>query len=216
MASRRRFLATGLFIGAAALVGPVGVRARAGQRLAPTPAQPTGPFYPVSLPAEHDADLVRVAGAPEAAGQIVHLLGTVRDVEGATISRARVEIWQCDANGRYHHPGDRGAATTDPGFQGFGVATTDSAGAYRFRTIQPVPYPGRTPHIHVMVSGAGIRRLVTQLYVVGAPDNARDGLFARLDPSAQARLLVGFEPASGLEPGALAGRFDIVVERADS
>lgn len=212
MLSRRRLIMTGWGVGVTTVLGAFSRPIRASQRLAPTPGQPSGPFYPTVVPSEHDNDLVQVAGAPEAAGQIVHVIGAVSDVEGAAIAGARVEIWQCDAHGVYHHIGDRRRGAADPGFQGYGLAVTDAGGGFRFRTIHPVPYPGRTPHIHVMVSGAGIHRLVTQLYVAGLPSNARDALFSRLDPDAQARLLVEFKPAPELEPGALAGRFDIVVE----
>lgn len=215
MISRRRVLSTGFRAGLSTLVVPPLIgRAWAAQPLIRTPSQPAGPFYPAVLPAEHDADLAKVADAANAIGQIVQLDGTVRGLDGAPISGARVEIWQCDAVGVYHHVGDGAEDAADPGFQGYGQAETDQAGAYRFRTIHPVPYPGRTPHIHVMVSGPGVRRLVTQLYVAGLASNARDFLFSRLDAAAQARLLVDFQPAPEVEPGALAGRFDLVVERS--
>ncbi len=180
--------------------------------LEPTPAQPAGPFYPASKPPELDADLVSVAGKPHALGQIALVSGRVLGTDGAPRAGALIEIWQCDFGGRYHHIDDEQEGLPDPGFQGYGAALTDAEGSYRFRTIQPVPYAGRTPHIHVMVSAVGIHRLVTQLYVVGAPSNARDGLFSRLAPDEQRRLLVDFQPAPGTEPGARAGHFDIVVE----
>ncbi len=212
MISRRHFVAAGFSAGATAFVSPLLKGARADGRLAPTPAQPIGPFYPVALRAEHDNDLSRVAGASDAAGQIVHVLGTVRNTDGAPLVGARIEIWQCDAGGYYHHPDDRGGEAADPRFQGYGTMLTAADGAYRFRTIHPVPYTGRTPHIHVIVSGPGLRRLVTQLYVAGAPTNVHDGLFSRLDAHEQARLLVDFQPVPGIESNARVGRFDIVVE----
>ncbi|MGD9538231.1 MAG: intradiol ring-cleavage dioxygenase [Alphaproteobacteria bacterium] len=209
--SRRRMIQAGLAGGALALTGMLGGRqGLAAARLAPTPTQSLGPFYPDTLPAEYDNDLVRVAEGSDAAGQVVHVLGTVRGTDGEAIPGARVEIWQCDADGLYHHPRQRGAA--DPAFQGYGVTPSGLDGAYRFRTIHPVPYTGRTPHIHVMVSAPGMRRLVTQLYVEGAPGNERDFLFSRLAPEQQAMLLVRFAPAPEIEPNALAGTFDIVVE----
>ncbi|MSO69283.1 MAG: intradiol ring-cleavage dioxygenase [Alphaproteobacteria bacterium] len=214
MTSRRGFLTAALSVGAVAFVAPITKRAAFGQTLAPTPAQPAGPFYPITLPEERDADLARIAAAPPARGQIAHMLGVIRTTDGASCKGARVEIWQCDSNGRYHHPGDREGHEPDAGFQGYGALVTAADGGYGFRTIHPVPYTGRTPHIHVIVSGPGLRRLVTQAYVAGAPENANDGLFSRLSPEAQARLLVDFKPAPEIEPGALVGRFDIVVERS--
>lgn len=117
-----------------------------------TPAQTAGPFYPPVLPLDDDADLTRVEGTPgQADGRITDLAGRVLDNSGRPLSGVRVEIWQCDANGRYRHPAERGSAPIDPCFQGHGRTVTDSLGRYWFRTIRPVPYPGRTPHIHAAV-----------------------------------------------------------------
>jgi protocatechuate 3,4-dioxygenase, beta subunit len=102
----------------------------------------------------------------------------VTDVEGQPVSGAQVEIWQCDHAGHYHHPGDGDRADAD--FQGFGRVSVGSDGRYRFRTIRPVPYSGRTPHIHVKVRLARRELLTTQLYVEGAPENERDFLWRRL------------------------------------
>jgi len=212
MLSRRQLVRGGIAAASAALLWTPARPGRSATLLAPTPRQPTGPFYPVSLPLEHDNDLVRVAGQSIAPGDIVHVEGTVRTTAGEAVAGARVEIWQCDAGGHYHHPGDRGGTAADPRFQGYGATDTAGTGAYSFRTLHPVPYTGRTPHIHVMVNAPGIRRLVTQLYVAGAPGNERDGLFSRLDATEQARLLVSFERADDIEPAARRGRFDIVVE----
>jgi protocatechuate 3,4-dioxygenase beta subunit len=113
-----------------------------------TPRQTEGPFYPVELPTDRDSDLVRVTGADaQAMGQVAHVMGRVLDPRGRPVPGALVEIWQCDANGRYLHPGDRGGPR-DLRFQGYGQALTEAGGGYHFRTIRPVPYPGRTPHIH--------------------------------------------------------------------
>jgi len=180
--------------------------------LLPTPAQTAGPFYPDELPLDSDNDLVRVAGEAAAAlGTVTHVTGRVLDSSGRAIERARVEIWQCDANGRYHHPRDDSAAPLDRGFQGYGRTETDTSGAYRFRTIRPVPYPGRTPHIHFAVLAPGAEPLVTQMYVVGEPRNASDGIFNRIDATARARILVALAPAPEIENGTLRGSFDIVL-----
>ena len=203
---RRRALGLGLALAAG---GPLSALAGA----IPTPRQTTGPFYPERLPLDSDNDLVSVAGrAAPAAGPVTHLFGRVLDRAGRALSGLRVEIWQCDACGRYHHPRDRGGRA-DPNFQGYGQTATDAEGAYRFRTIKPVPYPGRTPHVHFAISGPGIDRLTTQMYLAGEPLNQRDGLFNRVrDPGARARLLVELAPAPNLEAAALAGRFDIVLD----
>jgi protocatechuate 3,4-dioxygenase beta subunit len=85
-------------------------------------------------------------------------------------------------------------------------------GGYRFRTIRPVPYPGRTPHIHFAVTVPGLQRLVTQMYVAGEPLNARDGLYTSIrDADARAAVTVALAPLPAVEPGALGGTFDIVL-----
>lgn len=179
-----------------------------------TAAQTRGPFYPVELPLDRDNNLVNVAGRGEPAnGQVTHVFGRVIDVEGRPIPGARIEIWQCNAFGRYHHPGDRGPAPIDPNFQGFGQTVSAADGTYRFRTIKPVRYPGRTPHIHFEVTAGG-SVLTTQMYVDGEPGNLRDGpLNSIRDPRQRAALIVPFAPAPQVEPGALAGEFQIVMGR---
>jgi protocatechuate 3,4-dioxygenase beta subunit len=193
-------------------LGLAGVAPLAGAAWLPTPPQSRGPFYPLELPLERDNDLVSVAGRNGLArGEIVNLGGRILDERGRPIRNARVEIWQCDANGRYHHPWDQDGAPPDDHFQGYGQFLTGADGGYRFRTIKPVPYPGRAPHIHFAISGPDFEPLVTQMYVAGAPENAWDGLFNRIsDPQARARLLVSFVPAPtpGSEP---VGQFDIVL-----
>jgi protocatechuate 3,4-dioxygenase beta subunit len=182
--------------------------------LTATPRQTLGPFYPVDWTGDIDADLVRVTGAAaRALGQISYVAGRVTDLSGKPLAGADVEIWQCDANGRYHHPRDTGGRRrVDAGFQGRGRVRTDAAGAYRFRTIRPVPYPGRTPHIHFKVAADGHPDLITQMYVAGEPGNDSDFLLNRMtDARARERLIVRLDPADRLEPGALAGKFDVVV-----
>ena len=187
----------------------------AGAALLATPPQSEGPFYPLTLPLDADNDLIQVAGRPQrAAGTILHLAGRVLDAEGRPVRATRIEIWQCDTFGFYHHPGDRGGRA-DPNFQGFGRTVATEDGAWRFRTIVPVPYPGRTPHIHFKIAGPGFEPLTTQMYIAGEPLNEHDFLYQRLDPRARALVTVPLEPAPGLEPSAKSGarraHFDIVL-----
>lgn len=160
-----------------------------------TPSQTAGPFYPVTPPLHKDNDLTLVEGSSvRAAGQIADLSGRVLDMDGRPLAGLRVEIWQCDANGRYRHPRDRSDVDEDLNFQGFGHTITDADGRYRFRTIRPVPYPERTPHIHAAVFQEGARPFVTQIYVAGEPLNLRDGIFMRVPEALRPLLLADFVP----------------------
>lgn len=162
-----------------------------------TPQQTPGPFYPDRLPLDSDNDLVRVAGRTgEAAGEILGLEGQVLAVDGRPVRGARIEIWQVDGHGRYLAERERGP---DPDFQGYGATASDGEGRYRFRTLKPVPYTGRTPHIHVRVHHPDGRVLTTQMYLSGEPGNARDFLYRRLGAEEQAAVTVTLRPAS--EPG---------------
>jgi protocatechuate 3,4-dioxygenase beta subunit len=143
-----------------------------------TPSQTEGPFYPVALPNDADADLLRNGTLNYAHGQPAWVEGAVTDLDGQPVAGAQVEIWQCDHAGRYHHPGDGGRA--DPTFQGFGRMTVGADGRYRFRTIRPVAYSGRTPHIHFKVKLQRRDLLTTQMYVEGDPHNERDFLWRNL------------------------------------
>lgn len=201
--TRRQFLT--LVLGSAAAAS-----ARAASPFVATPSQTAGPFYPASLPLDSDNDLVHVAGRKNIArGTISNVYGRVLDVGGRAIRDARVEIWQCDANSRYHHPDDSNPAAPDENFQGFGATQSDPDGRYRFRTIRPVPYPGRTAHIHFRVTTPSNEQLTTQLYVRGDPGNASDFLFKRLGER-QERVLADFI-ASDDDSAELMARFDLVL-----
>ena len=182
--------------GAALVFAPALLRTAIAQaQRRPTPSQTEGPFYPVRLPADTDNDLLRNGTVQYGKGQPAVVDGTVTDLQGRPVSGATIEIWQCDQAGPYHHPGDGGRA--DPDFQGFGRVTVGADGRYRFRTIRPVPYTGRTPHIHVKVLQGQREVLTTQLYVEGDPSNERDGLWRRLSAEDRRAVTVPFRPADG-------------------
>lgn len=196
----------GLIVGTSALIA-----ARpAWAALMPTPRATEGPFYPTEIPADHDNDLVRVEPAVrDAGGEILHLRGRVTDLDGRPVASAVVEIWQCDANGIYRHPRQSGLARRDAAFQGFGRAGTDGEGRFTFRTILPVPYPGRTPHIHAKVFHGGKELLTTQFYRAGYAQNADDFVFSRLTPAEQDRASMTLKPYTG--DGRTAWETDILV-----
>ena len=202
--NRSRNLAA--LLSAAALTALSGAAALAADPAA-TPAQPKGPFYPLHLPAEQDADLASVAGK-QARGEPIVVTGRVLRRDGTPVGNAQVEIWQTNAYGRYHHEHDDSPAPYDPGFQGWGRTTTDAAGRYRFRSVKPIAYSGRAPHIHFAVTAPGGRAFYTQLYLADAAENGRDFLYARLSRAEQAQLAVRLEPAAG---GQATARFDIVL-----
>lgn len=185
-ARRRLVLATAATLAAPAWLTP----AFAQTSLRPTPSQTEGPFYPVALPADSDFDLLRNGQVDYRQGEPAWVTGVVTDTRGTPVAGAVVEIWQCDHTGRYHHPGDGNRA--DPAFQGFGQVSVGRDGRYRFRTLRPVPYSGRTPHIHVKVKLDQQTLLTTQLYVAGDPGNERDFLWRRLDERGRAALTVPF------------------------
>lgn len=206
-AARRALLVRGAGLIAATAAPAWLMPARAqGLPLRPTPSQTEGPYYPVEFPADTDADLLRNGMARYTRGQAAWVSGTVTDTRGTPLAGGLIEIWQCDQEGRYHHPGDGGRA--DPAFQGFGRVTLGRDGRYRFRTLRPAPYNGRTPHIHVKVRLDGETLLTTQFYVQGDPDNSRDGLWRRLDAQAQAALTRPF--VSG--PDGLSADYPVVVQ----
>lgn len=204
--TRRSLLGT-----AAALGGAAALPAFAQGRLLATPPSDEGPFYPRSFPLDQDSDLVQVAGqSGRARGTIVYLAGKLVNQNGKPISGAAIEIWQCDAGGVYHHVGSASSGA-DPNFQGYGKTLTAADGAFRFRTIKPVRYPGRTPHIHVIVAGQGLPKLTTQLYNDGEAQNERDFLFRSIPVAARDGVLMKFRPAPQFEAGALAAELRLVV-----
>jgi protocatechuate 3,4-dioxygenase beta subunit len=211
--SRRHFLKS-----SAAAAGALGVAAftTAGvfaQELVRTPAQTEGPFYPDRLPLDTDNDLIIVNNSiTPAVGEITHLSGRIRSANGSPIRNALVEIWQVDHAGAYLHSRSGNRARRDSHFQGFGRFLTSSTGEYYFRTIKPVPYPGRTPHIHFKVKVRGRPDFTTQCYVRGERRNAQDFILNAIrDARARESVIVDFAAVRGSRIGELAARFDIVL-----
>ncbi|MCC6492080.1 MAG: intradiol ring-cleavage dioxygenase [Pirellulales bacterium] len=204
----RRFFARTMVCGAAGLMAP-GAFAEA---LTLTPPQTEGPFYPDRLPLDTDNDLLIINDSlTPAVGDVTHLGGRILDADGAPLRNALIEIWQVDGHGVYLHSRSAGERR-DANFQGYGRFTTSSSGEYYFRTVKPVPYPGRTPHIHVMISRRGKPLLTTQLYVKGDARNERDGVFRSIsDPRQRDSVLVDFKPLKGSAAGELTASFDVVL-----
>ncbi|MES2412163.1 MAG: protocatechuate 3,4-dioxygenase [Pseudomonadota bacterium] len=170
-----------------------------------TPRQTEGPFYPVALPKDADFDLLKNGALDYRLGQPIWLEGNVTDIQGAPVRGAEVEIWQADHAGHYDHPGDGGRI--DKAFQGFGRVAVNAQGEYRFRTIRPVAYSSRTPHIHVKVKLANRELLTTQLYVAGEALNQRDYLWRGLSEPQRSALTVPFTASTDGQRA----KFNIVV-----
>lgn len=182
--------------------------------LTKTPPFTEGPFYPDRLPLDTDNDLIIVNNAlTPAVGTITHLAGRVLDLKGNPVPNAGVEIWQVDNGGAYLHSGTSNKDKKDKNFQGFGRFTTSSTGEYYFRTIQPVPYPGRTPHIHVKVRVKGKEIITTQFFVAEEKErNNRDGIYKSVrDPKALAMVTSSFTPIPNSKLGEKVAKFNIVL-----
>lgn len=182
-------------------------------QLALTPRQTEGPFYPTRLPLDADNDLVVVSNSTTPAlGQVTHLSGRILTPSGSPIRNVVVEIWQVDNAGVYLHPSSANQAARDRNFQGFGRFETGSSGEYYFRTVKPVPYTGRTAHVHFAIKMKGREKWTTQCYVKGESRNDRDNVLRGIrDPRARESLIVDFVPVKGSRVGELAARFDVVM-----
>lgn len=205
---RRSFLKT-LTVGSAALFVP-GVFA---EELVRTPSQTEGPFYPDKLPLDTDNDLLIINETiTPAVGTVTHLTGRILDSGGKPVRSALVEIWQVDNNGTYLHSRSANRGKLDKNFQGFGRFLTNAKGQYYFRTIKPVPYPGRTPHIHFAVKIKGKKVFTTQCYIKGSELNKRDFILQAIrDKKARESLIVDFKPIKKSRLKEVSANFDIVL-----
>jgi protocatechuate 3,4-dioxygenase beta subunit len=207
--SRRTVLRGGLALGASVFWVPGAFASE----LARTPSLTEGPFYPPKLPLDTDNDLLVINdNITPAVGEITHLSGRVLSQSGEPLRNVAVEIWQCDGNGVYIAQDD--AEGRDSNFQGFGRFLTGSTGEYYFRTIKPVPYPGRTPHIHVKVKKGDRELLTTQFFINGFPQNRTDGIFLDIgDPLERELVTVDFEPIKGSKIAEHEARMNLVIGR---
>lgn len=204
-----------------AFLGALGVafftnRGLFAEQLMATPAMTEGPFYPDKLPLDQDNDLIIIGdGLTPAVGEITHLTGRILDASGQPIRNATIEIWQCDANEVYLHTADSVPKKDqqDRNFQGFGKFETASDGGYRFRTIKPVPYPGRpAPHIHVKVKKGGRELLTTQINIAGHPGNEVDGVVRSAGGLIERELtMADWKPVKGSKVGEWAANHDIIL-----
>jgi protocatechuate 3,4-dioxygenase beta subunit len=208
---RRAFLGA---LGASVLATPALYAAE----LLRTPSLTEGPFYPDRIPLDTDNDLIVVGkNTTPALGEVTHLTGKVLDINGAPVKNVLIEIWQCDANAVYLHSSDSAPKTKqqDKNFQGFGRCTTTDKGEYRFRTIKPVPYPGRPAgHIHFKVKKGNRELITSQIFVRGGAGNARDGIFNGLRDLIDRELVTtDFKPVKDSKIGELQAYFEIVIGR---
>jgi protocatechuate 3,4-dioxygenase beta subunit len=179
----------------------------------------SGPVFGHDTVKEGENDLTRQhAAAP--VGERIIVSGRVLDESGRPVPQALIELWQCNAAGRYRHRNDQHDAPLDPNFTGCGRAMTDAQGNYRFVTIKPGAYPWRNhpnawrpAHIHFSLFGqAFLKRLVTQMYFPGDPLLAHDPIFnGTADEKARNRLVSDFDWDTTSPEFALGFRFDIVL-----
>jgi protocatechuate 3,4-dioxygenase beta subunit len=151
--------------------------------------------------------------------------GRVLDEDGRPVPNTLVELWQCNAAGRYRHVVDDHPAPLDPHFTGAGRTITDAEGRYRFMTIKPGAYPWRNhpnawrpAHIHFSLFGTSfLSRLVTQMYFPNDPLFPHDPIFNSIpDERARRRLISQFDLDLTEPLWALGYRFDIVLRGRDS
>ena len=142
-------------------------------------------------------------GDKRAIGQLIEIRARVVDEDGTPVPGAMVEIWHCNAAGKYIHPNDDNDAPADPNFYGAARMVTGESGLIELRTIKPAAYPvpgtggwWRPPHVHFSVWGrVWLSRLVTQMFFPGEPLNERDAILnAVRDPEARGRCIARLVP----------------------
>ena len=194
--SRRSLLKNALAAGSAVIAAHHSTRVFA-QTAAPTPScrdadEPTeeqieGPYFKPRSPAR--TDLV-VSGTR---GKIVTVEGQVLTRSCRPVPGTLFDLWHADEKGDYDNSG----------FRYRGHLISDASGRYRFRTILPGLYPGRTRHYHFKVQAPLKPILTTQLYFPGERGNDYDSFFSD-------ELLVRFDET----PSGATARFDFVLDIA--
>jgi protocatechuate 3,4-dioxygenase, beta subunit len=188
-------------------------------RTAPHPLEQAGPIFPRSFVTDAEADLTKW-GKSAPLGEKMVLVGRVTDEDGSPVRNSLVELWQCNASGRYAHPVDQHDAPLDPNFLGQGKVLTGDKGEYRFVTVKPGAYPWknhpwawRPAHIHFSLFGnVYSQRLVTQMFFPGDPLLTIDPVFLSVpDEAARQRMVCTLDLEQGIEEVALGYRFDIVL-----
>lgn len=182
--TRRAFAAAGLAAAGLAVTG----RGLA-KELPLTAESPMGPFFPLDMPADSDADMTWIKGhSTRATGTVIELRGRVLDMRGNPIAGSRIDLWQANAAGRYAHPSDIAKAPLDPHFQGYASIVSDAQGDWRIVTVKPGGYDSpighRPPHIHFDVRGKSHRNVAQLYFPEDAEGNARDQLYKALGAGA--------------------------------
>jgi protocatechuate 3,4-dioxygenase alpha subunit len=166
------------------------------KRLTPTGEATIGPFFPPRYVDAGANDLTQFDDH-KAAGEVIEVVGVVRQEDGAPLDNLVVEIWQADAKGIYRHPADPRHREADSRFFGWGRAATDKEGRYAFRTIRPGAPQGRARHINMMVMFSGLMRILkTTMFFPGEAANEADPV-CKAVPKARRPLLVAREEAPG-------------------
>ena len=155
-----------------------------------TPSQTVGPFFSIGLDWMTRRDVAE--GSP---GERVTIHGRVLDGDAQPVPDAVLEIWQADAEGRYHHPEHADPQNNTTPFFGFGRVPTDEHGQFSFTTIKPGPVHGpegkpQAPHLQISLFMRGLlRQLVTRVYFPDEPLNASDPVLQVVPESRRATLI---------------------------
>jgi protocatechuate 3,4-dioxygenase alpha subunit len=172
-----------------------------------TPSQTVGPYLHIGLTDTRSLSQIAADGAP---GERIVLTCNVFDADGIAVPDAMIELWQADADGRYHHPEDAPERVQDALFRGHGRMPTNAKGSCSFQTIKPGQVPGpdgtlQAPHVNVTLLGRGLlNRLPTRIYFAGDPANAKDPVLLLVPEDRRATLLA--RPDTDLQGG---WQFDI-------
>lgn len=197
---------------------------RALTKLPQTLSEVTGPRFDTNWFGGEHADMTRWEGG-EAQGQRIILAGRVLDEDGRPVPKTLLEIWQCNAAGRYRHERDQHDAPLDPHFNGVGQVVTNEKGEWRVLTIQPGAYPWRNTHnawraahVHFSIFGpAFATRIVTQMYFPGDPLIPADPIVNAVpDKKARASMISTYDPDLSEAEYAMGYRWDIVLRGRDA